>query len=131
MLALDALIKEGGHPANYTEYSGNPPREVVAELTKRVLARDGLRGCFVVGAIANFTDIEATLSGFLDGLRSITPKPTYPIVIRRDGPKREEAFNMLREAGEAEGYDFHLYDVATPITKSAKTMVRLSYHPKL
>lgn len=127
MLALDALIKKGGRPANYTEYSGNPPKEVVTELTKRVLARADLAGCFVVGAAANFTDIEATLSGFLEGLRTITPKPTYPIVIRRDGPKRAEAFEMLREAAKKEGYDFHLYDATTPITDSARVMVDLAY----
>ena len=80
MLNIDALVRAGGKPANYTEYSGNPPADVVKELTKKVLAREGLKGCWVVGAFANFTDIYVTLSGFLDGLREMDPKPTYPIV---------------------------------------------------
>lgn len=126
MIALDALVDAGGAPANYTEYSGNPPPEVVAELTQRVLSKPGLRGCFVVGAAANFTDIEATLTGFLTGLRTVVPKPTYPIVIRRDGPRREEAFRMLEEAGRTEGYDFHLYDASTSIVESARIMATLS-----
>src|SRR5690606_16219520 len=115
----------GGRPANYTEYSGNPPREVVAELTKRVLSRNGLKGCWVVGGTANFTDIFETLSGFIDGLRSIKPKPTYPIVIRRDGPRQEEAWAMLKKIGEKEGYDFHLFGRETDMAESARIMARL------
>lgn len=123
MLNMDALLRAGGRPANYTEYSGNPPAEVVRELTVRVLSREGLRGCWVVGAAANFTDIHTTLSGFLEGLRSITPKPTYPIVIRRDGPRREDAFEMLHEAGEKEGFSFYLFDAETPMVATAAIMV--------
>ena len=125
LLNIDTLLRAGGHPANYTEYSGNPPREVVAELTKRVLSRKGLKGCWVVGGTANFTDIFETLSGFIDGLRSIKPKPTYPIVIRRDGPRQEEAWAMLREIGEKEGYDFHLFGRETDMAESARVMARL------
>lgn len=126
MLAMDALLRAGGRPANYTEYSGNPSAEVVKALTKRVLSRPGLKGCFVVGAAANFTDIHATLSGFLEGLRDSTPGPAYPILIRRDGPRRQEAFEMLR-AAQKEGFDFHLFDAGTPIAQSAKRMVELAY----
>lgn len=130
MLNMDALLRAGGKPANYTEYSGNPPAEVVRELTKRVLSKKNLKGCWVVGAAANFTDIHTTLSGFLDGLREINPKPRYPIVIRRDGPRCQEAFAMLREAGLKEGYDFHLYDSNTPMVATAKTIVDLAYATK-
>lgn len=130
MLNVDALMRAGGRPANYTEYSGNPPAHIVKELTKRVLSKPGLKGCWVVGAAANFTDIYATLSGFLDGLREVKPKPTYPIVIRRDGPRQKEAFAMLREACEKEGFDFHLYGSETPMIETAKTIARLAYQKK-
>ena len=66
LLNMDALLWYGGKPANYTEYSGNPKGEVVKKLTKRVLGRPGLKGCWVVGGTANFTDIYETLKGFLD-----------------------------------------------------------------
>ncbi len=128
MLNMDALLRAGGKPANYTEYSGNPTSSVVSELTKKVLSKKGLRGCWVVGAAANFTDIYVTLSGFLDGLREVSPKPTYPIVIRRDGPRAQEAFAMLREVGEKEGYDFHLYDSTTPMADTAQIMVDLAHN---
>jgi len=127
LLNIDALIRYGGRPANYTEYSGNPPREVVKELTKRVLSKPKLKGCWVVGGTANFTDIYETMQGFLEGLREVRPKPTYPIVIRRDGPRQKEAFMVLKEAAQKEGYDFHLFDSKVPMAESARIMVQLAY----
>ncbi len=126
MLNLDILMRAGGKPANYVEYSGNPPASVVEELTLKVLSKPGLKGCWVVGGTANFTDIYETLSGFIAGLRKINPKPTYPIVIRRDGPRREEAFAMLKKVGEKEDYNFHVYGPETSMSDSAQKIVELS-----
>lgn len=127
LLNLDILMREGGKPANYVEYSGNPPASVVEELIQKVLAKPNLKGCWVIGGTANFTDIYETLLGFAQGLRNITPKPAYPIVIRRDGPRREEAFAMLKEVAEKEGYDFHVFGPETSMAESAKIMVQLAY----
>ena len=41
---LDALITYGGRPANFAEYSGNPERGRVYQLTKLVLSKRALRG---------------------------------------------------------------------------------------
>ncbi|MDP3901074.1 MAG: ATP citrate lyase citrate-binding domain-containing protein [bacterium] len=125
LLNLDILMHYGGNPANYVEYSGNPPASVVEELTVKVLSRPGLKGCWVVGGTANFTDIYETLLGFVQGLRKVDPKPTYPIVIRRDGPRQKEAFAMLKEVAEKEGYDFHLYGPETPMSESGRILVEL------
>lgn len=120
-------MHHGGNPANYVEYSGNPPASVVEELTIKVLSRPGLKGCWVVGGTANFTDIYETMLGFVQGLRKIQPKPSYPIVIRRDGPRQKEAFAMLKEVAEKEGYDFHLFGPETPMSESARIMVQFAY----
>ena len=125
MVNMDALIALGGKPANYTEHSGNPPAEKLEKLTKIVLSKEGLNGCWFVGATANFTDIYETLAGFVDGLRSIKPKPAYPIVVRRGGPRFEEAFEMLKEVGKKEGFDFHIFGPETPMTSTAKIVVDL------
>jgi len=125
LVNMDALVSLGGKPANYTEHSGNPPREKVKRLTEVILSKKGLNGCWFVGATANFTDIYETLSGFVEGLRTIKPKPKYPIVIRRSGPRYEEAFEMLRKANKAEGFDFHVFGAETPMTSTAKTIVDL------
>lgn len=123
--SMDALIANGGKPANFTEYSGNPPRAKVRRLTEIVLSKPGLNGCWVVGATANFTDIFETLSGFLEGVRKTKPKPRYPFVIRRGGPRSTEAFALLRQAAKNEGYDFHLYGSETPMISTAKMIVDL------
>jgi succinyl-CoA synthetase beta subunit len=126
LMLMDSLYGAGGVPANYTEYSGNPPREKVEKLTKIALSREGLTGCLVAGAVANFTDIFETLSGFADGLKKIRPKPDYPIVIRRGGPRQKEAFEMLEAFAKKEGFDIHMFGPETPISVAAKKMVEFS-----
>ncbi len=126
LLVMDSVVAGGGTPANYTEYSGNPSREKVERLTKIALSRPGLCGCLVAGAVANFTDIYETLSGFADGLKSVKPKVSYPIVIRRGGPRQQEAYKMLEVLAKREGFDIHLFGPETPISVAAKEMVKLS-----
>ncbi|MBI2327860.1 hypothetical protein HYU92_06085 [Candidatus Curtissbacteria bacterium] len=131
LLVMDAVVAAGGAPANYTEYSGNPPAEKVEKLTKITLSRAGLSGCLVAGAVANFTDIYETLSGFARGLVQIKPKPQYPIVIRRGGPRQAEAYEMLEKVAKKEGFDIHLFGPETPISVACEKMVELSEQYKI
>ena len=126
LMLMDCLLAVGGRPANYTEYSGNPPAEKVEKLTKITLDRPNLCGCLVAGAVANFTDIYETLRGFVKGLRQVRPKPTYPIVIRRGGPRQVEAYKMLERVVKKEGFDIHLFGPETPISVACQKMVELS-----
>ncbi len=125
LTAMDALIKEGGKPANFTEYSGNPPKEKVIKLTKVVLNKPGIHGLWVIGTVAaNFTDIYETLSGFIEGLKELKSegiKLDFPIVIRRGGPRDKEAFEMLREV---KAFNLILQSEETSIAQSAKTMAQ-------
>lgn len=123
MMAMDMLIGAGGRPANFTEYSGNPPRSKVKRLTEIVLSKPNLKGLWIVGATANFTDIFETLMGVVEGLRSSTVATKIPIVIRRAGPRDEEAFAMLRKIKKDEGFDLYLFGNETSIGKSAEVMV--------
>jgi succinyl-CoA synthetase beta subunit len=127
LTAMDALIKNGGKPANYTEYSGNPSKEKVQKLTKVVLSKPDLHGLWIVGAVANFTDVYETLSGIIEGLREtekeLGRKFDFPIVIRRGGPRDKEAFEMLRQVKD---FDLHLYGEETSISQSAEIMARLA-----
>lgn len=126
LLVMDSVIGAGGKPANYTEYSGNPSREKVQKLTKLTLSKEKLAGCLVCGAVANFTDIFETLSGFADALVKMKPKVKYPIVIRRGGPRQAEAYEMLKKLAKKEGFDIHLYGPETPISVAARRIVELS-----
>lgn len=128
LTALDSLINFGGKPANFTEYSGNPPKEKVAKLTKVVLDKPNIHGLWVIGTVvANFTDIYETLTGFIEGLKEteklLGRKFDFPIVIRRGGPRVEEAYEMLKSVKE---FDFHLQAGETSIAQSAKTMAELA-----
>ena len=119
---MDALIEYGGEPANYTEYGGNPPTEKVYELSKVIMSKD-LNGLWHVGGTANNTDILRTMKGFVQALEE--ERPDYPIVIRRDGPHADEAFELLREKKEELGLNMKLFRNDTPMTKTAETLMEM------
>ncbi len=127
LIAMDALFQNGGRPANYTEYSGNPTKEKVEKLVSIVISKPGLHALWVVGAVANFTDIYETLSGLVLGLRAarnnLSLPIDYPIIIRRGGPRDEEAYAMLREVTD---FDLHLFGEETSIEQSAKEVMKLA-----
>lgn len=127
LINVDALLLAGGRPANYTEYSGNPSKDVVAELTKQVFGQPGIKGCWVIGGTANFTDIYETMLGFTEGLKQIHPKPTFPFVIRRGGPRQKEAVLMLKKFAQEEGFEFYIYGSETPMVKTAEYIVDAAY----
>lgn len=118
LTAMDALIHAGGKPANYTEYSGNPPREKVKRLAEITLTKPGLNGCLVIGGKANFTDIFETLGGFAEVLEKI--KPSYPIIIRRAGQRDKEAFTHLRTIADRHGLNLTLFGDETPMATAAR-----------
>lgn len=124
MTLMDALVELQGKPANFTEYSGNPPQEKVEKLARIVLAKKNLSGLLVAGVIANFTNIAETLQGVVTVLKEV--KPDFPIVIRRAGPHDEEARKIVLQVKADYNLDLHYYDEKIPLTKAAEIMVDLS-----
>lgn len=120
---MDALVKAGLKPANYTEYSGNPPREKVYQLAKIVLSKPGLKGLWIVGGVANFTDIAATFQGIVDALDEV--KPTYPIVVRRAGPNEEEGMRLMRECAERHRLVVKLFGKETSMSQTARELAEM------
>ena len=120
---MDALIKAGLKPANYTEYSGNPPREKVSQLAKIVLSKPGLRGLWMAGVVANFTNIKETFLGIIDALDEI--KPTYPIVVRRDGPESAEAFRLMQECAARNNLKIKMFNKDTSMSDTAKVLAEM------
>ena len=114
---MDALMKAGLKPANYTEYSGNPPREKVYQLAKIVLSKPGLRGLWIAGGVANFTNIEETFHGIVDALDEM--KPTYPIVVRRAGPFEKEGMALMRACAERNNLNMKLFGKETSMSETA------------
>ncbi|PIT87701.1 MAG: hypothetical protein COU31_01500 [Candidatus Magasanikbacteria bacterium CG10_big_fil_rev_8_21_14_0_10_40_10] len=120
---MDALLNVGLKPANYTEYSGNPPREKVYQLAKIVLSKPGLRGLWIAGGVANFTDISETFQGIIDALDEI--KPEYPIVVRRAGPKEEDGMRLMRACANRNNLKMKLFGKETPMSNTAKIMAEM------
>jgi citryl-CoA synthetase large subunit len=120
---MDALIEYGGNPANYTEYGGNPPTEKVYRLSKVIMSKPGLKGLWHVGGTANNTDIYRTMKGFCQALEE--KEPDYPIVVRRDGPNADKAFELLRDTREKLDLDMKLYRNDTPMTQTAETLMEM------
>ena len=119
--AMDALIRAGLQPANYTEYSGNPPKEKVYELTKIVLSKPGIRGLWIAGAVANFTDIAATFSGIIQALDEV--QPTFPIVVRRAGPNDSEAVRLMQECAKRNGFPLTIFGKEVGIDETVNSLV--------
>lgn len=117
---MDSLMKTGLKPANYTEYSGNPPREKVYQLAKIVLSKPGLRGLWIAGGVANFTNIAETFHGIVDALDEI--KPTYPIVVRRAGPYEEVGMRLMRECAERNHLKMSLFGKETSMSDTAEIL---------
>lgn len=114
---MDALTGIGGKPANFTEFSGNPSDEKVYELTKIILSKPGLHGLWIVGAIANFTLMDTTMSGVIRALEET--KPSFPIVVRRSGPNEKAGLQILQNAKEELVLDMTIYGAEMPMTKTA------------
>ena len=124
--ALDSLYLNGGKPAVFTEYSGNPTAEKVKGLTKIALAYPGkIHGIWVVGGRANFTDIYETLvNGIISGIREIGEfDKRIPIVIRRAGLRDMEAFGTLRMMRNSDKFNLFLRGMETSINDSAKLLI--------
>lgn len=123
LVAMDAMVNQGLKPANYTEFSGNPPEWKVKRLTEIVLAKKGLRGAILIGGKANFTDQVETLTGFMEALKEIGP--TYPLIVRRDGPRMAEAKAMLEAAAKKYGWQVEVYDSNLSIIDAVHRLVEL------
>ena len=127
--ALDALFLVGGHPAVFTEHSGNPTGEKVKGITRIALMYPGpIDAIWIVGGRANFTDIyETVVNGIMAGIREKEGfDKTTPIVVRRGGPRDEETFEVLHEFREKEGYNIFLRGMATSVFESARMVVHLA-----
>ena len=120
---MDALKHHGLSPANYTEYSGNPPREKVASLAKIVLSKPDLKGLWICGGVANFTNVEATFQGIVDALDVV--KPTYPIVVRRAGPFEKEGMALMKECAERNHLNMKLFGKEVSMSETAKVLAEM------
>lgn len=125
LTCMDALIKAGGKPANYTEFSGDPSDEKMYVLTKQAITKPGIKGCWIVGAIANFSRMDTMMTGIVKAFEEVNPK--FPIVVRRSGPYEKEGFKILKDAAKKHGWNVEVFGAETPLTETAAIIVRKVY----
>jgi ATP-citrate lyase beta-subunit len=114
----DAVVARGGKLANYAEYSGDPPDWAVEVLTDKVCSLPGIKNIIVGGAIANFTDVNKTFGGIINGFRKAKSEgklKDVKIWVRRGGPREKEGLDAMR-ALKDEGFDINVFDRNTPLT---------------
>ncbi len=114
----DAVVALGGKPANYAEYSGDPPDWAVSALTDKVCSLPNIEHIIVGGAIANFTNVKKTFAGIIQGFRKAKSEGKLEgvkIWVRRGGPFEKEGLDAMRALAQ-EGFDIHVYDRNTPLT---------------
>lgn len=123
LVALDALRKAGGCPANYCEMSGNPDPDAACQAAKIVLSHPGIRAVWIAGSYANFTDIDATVKAVLRAIEETGLR--VPVCIRRDGPQAETAVRAAKEWSARTGISVHFDRGDVPLEDSARTLMSL------
>jgi succinyl-CoA synthetase beta subunit len=112
LLALDALRLAGGRAANYLEVSGNPDPDMLCEAAKIALSKTDVKGLWIAGSFANFTDIRATCGAILRAMNELDLR--IPVVIRREGPNADAAEMESTSWSSANGIPliFHRADMS-------------------
>ena len=107
--------------ANYGEYSGNPPEELVFEYANAIfnemkqIPRE--KTLFIGGGIANFTDIKKTFIGITRAMEAnIELFDSTTVYIRRGGPKYKEGLALFEDLKERYGLRMHIYGPEEDIT---------------
>ena len=95
MASLDAAIRSGLRPANYTDTSGNPAASKVYRAAKIILSQPGIRGYFLSGSgVASqeqFHLARALVKAFRED------RPTIPAVLRLGGNGEDQAARIIQE----------------------------------
>lgn len=123
LVALDGLSAAGGRAANYLEASGNPDPDVLRQAAAIVLSKPGIRGLWVAGSFANFTDIQATCAAILQAMDDVGLR--LPIVIRRDGPNADAAVEACARWAAEQGIAFAFHRADMPLEASAAHLLTL------
>ncbi len=99
LVLFDSLVRAGGHPANYSEFGGNPTESKVAGLTSVVLSKPGVRGLFIAHNITNNTQVDVIARGVVRALRDANMPDDFPVVAREIGVHDVEGRAIFEAAG--------------------------------
>ena len=96
----DAVINQGGEPANYSEIGGNPSVAKACGLAKQVLEKDGVEKIAVMMSIVSNTRVDIVARGVIKACLELGKDPGETIAIFRiPGAWEEEGFKILERYG--------------------------------
>ena len=122
-LDMIANIGQGKEMANYGEMSGNPSTEESYQYAKKIIElmlKNSGKILFIVGGIANFTDVRDTFKGVGKALEEYgqeLKKNEIKIFVRRGGPHYEEGLNIMKEAVEKIGISYEIHGPETSMPR--------------
>jgi len=100
LTAFDAIRRYGGRPANYCEIGGNPSVRKVAQLTKLILSKPGVRKLAVIMNVVSNTRVDLVARGVIKGIIELGLDPKEVIaVFRIPGSWEEEGVKILKRYG--------------------------------
>ncbi len=118
-LDMIANIGLGKEIANYGELSGNPSVNESYEYAKIILQlmmKHNGKILFIVGGIANFTDVQETFKGYIKALEEYGTELQargIMLFIRRGGPNWEKGLQSIRECCEHRGITHYIHGPET------------------
>ncbi len=96
----DAVINQGGEPANYSEIGGNPSVAKACGLAKEVLEKDGVEKIAVMMSIVSNTRVDIVARGVIKACLELGKDPGETIAIFRiPGAWEDEGFKILERYG--------------------------------
>lgn len=97
---FDAILRNGGKPANYCEVGGNPPVSKVYRLCKLILQKPEVKGLAVMTNVFSNSRVDTLARGMVKAMLELGIDPaTYPITFRSAGAFEEDAYAILRKYG--------------------------------
>lgn len=139
---MDAILKRGyvKQLANYGEYSGNPPDDLVYRYAKNIFSLMNRSTAtepftlFICGGIANFTMVDKTFSGIIRAIEEmqdvLKSKQTH-IVVRRGGPKYEIALKNMSDVCAKLDIRCTTYPISAELTFPVEDVLPLLDHSAL
>ncbi|MBI2573073.1 ATPase [Candidatus Woesearchaeota archaeon] len=134
IIYLDMIsnLGKGNDIGNYGESSGNPTTNEFYEYTKTILdcmLQDSTKGkiLFIVGGIANFTDVAKTFAGAIKALEEYHQKlkeAQIHICVRRGGPNYEVGLAQIEKVAKRLGLSIEVYGPSTPMPAVIQTGVK-------
>jgi succinyl-CoA synthetase beta subunit len=116
---FDAILRNGGKPANYCEVGGNPPVSKVYRLCKLILQKPGVKGLAVMTNVFSNSRVDFLARGMINAMLDLGIDPaTYPVTFRSAGAYEEDAYAILRKYGvKYLGRDVSFEDAAKAAVK--------------